>query len=467
LAQQAGWAATVIDFNLLWHQDAGYSHQFYDKAVEDLLSTNAEVYGFTSMAVDTHVAMTLARKLKENDPACRIVVGGVHFSSIEKHRQDLFPWVDRVILGEAEQGWFSFLNDLNGGLRSKTFSGEPEDSARLDALPLSAYDLVNAKEYLDRNPVKKFDIEGGRGCRYKCSFCYSPSFYNGRRLVAPEALQTLVHGLFDLGVEHLFFVEDNFLNDPLAASRLCSAMRELAIPTTWSCYGTLPQLTPAILDEMVRSGCTGIFMGLDAVGEASEKLLSKSFLRGKTAWMGLVEACVDRGIRPTCAFVTTPFPLASMMEFDLTVAAAHAAAIAGADVRLNTLAVYPRTRLETKTTLRFEPDNLRVRLLLDVPAVVEECSFADNRPELFPFHNRFSPEREYHQYLETVHALFTLINARSAELQEYCGVTGQSPRDVVNTLFPQPGSLISCEKMRRRPETLRLFDNMEAGYLVS
>ena len=64
VAQELGATVYVEDYNLLWHLDARLRSAFYEKATERLLAFEADVYGFTSMAVDSHVALELARRLK-------------------------------------------------------------------------------------------------------------------------------------------------------------------------------------------------------------------------------------------------------------------------------------------------------------------------------------------------------------------------------------------------------------------
>ena len=81
--RRAGVCAEIVDFNLIHHEDHRFrSQDFYDNAVSMLISQNADVYGFTSMAVDSHVAIELGRQLKAVAPEALIVVGGPHFSAI-------------------------------------------------------------------------------------------------------------------------------------------------------------------------------------------------------------------------------------------------------------------------------------------------------------------------------------------------------------------------------------------------
>ena len=161
----------IFDFNLSWHLDPALRTDFYERAVLVLLEYSADIYGFTSMAVDSHVALELARRLKKKDSAVRIVLGGAHFTSIAAEVKEFYPWVDEVITGEGESAFAQIV-----AVRSRG------DSLSLGATTNSPYDGVDLSEYFRVNPRRYVDFEAGRGCRFNCSFCYSPTFWRAVRI---------------------------------------------------------------------------------------------------------------------------------------------------------------------------------------------------------------------------------------------------------------------------------------------
>jgi hypothetical protein len=68
--RSAGYSMSISDFNLLYHLDNSYanSEDFYTRATDYLLEKDADVYCFTSMVVDSHVALHLAQLLKKKRP---------------------------------------------------------------------------------------------------------------------------------------------------------------------------------------------------------------------------------------------------------------------------------------------------------------------------------------------------------------------------------------------------------------
>jgi hypothetical protein len=401
VAQELGSTVYVEDYNLLWHLEARLRSAFYEEATERLLTLAADVYGFTSMAVDSHVALELARRIKARRPESLMVLGGVHFSSIASQVPATFPWIDHVVGGEGEAGFAAVL----GHPAAQGYGAAGGTSA-----PRPLYDVVRFPAYFHVNPSHMVNLEAGRGCRFKCSFCYSPGHYPVVRDFATDAVIEELAILPGLGVRHVWFVEDNFLNDPQRAVHLCRAIEDARLGLTWSCYATFPQLTPSIVAGLVRAGCTEVFSGIDAVGTAAERSFHKAFLRGKTPLELKTRWLVDAGIRPTYAFLVAPPSHPAGADLGVTVAAALEARVAGAEVLLNPLNLYAGTPALSALQGGAAPDSLQVQLMMDVPDVVTENRLAAEHPSLFPFHSRYVGEREWHGFLSLAHCLSTLIS---------------------------------------------------------
>lgn len=449
-ARDAGAEATVVDFNLLSHTEpALQGSSFYEAAVERLLAEDADVYGFTSMAVDSHVSLHLARLIKQARPDALTAVGGTHFSSIADEVLVAYPWVDYVVKGEGE-GAFC---DLIGGrvaavptvIRSARWPRE---------LPEPAYDLVDLKTYFAVNPNRCLDFEGGRGCRFKCAFCYSPVHYGGPRLFDIGTTLEGLERLACLGAKHVFFVEDNFVNDPAHAVALCREIEGARLGVTWHCYATLPQLSSEVLTWMARAGCTSVFTGVDAVGQVSQRAYRKGFMRQKTDLERKLVECVEAGVTPTCAFLLSPPSHPCGKDFDETISVALMARNCGAQVRLNTLTLYNATRSLTDAALPSEPDSVKPKLMLDVPEVVEHNSYAQERPQLFPFHSRYVSAQEWKSFVTQAHCLFTLFLCYPQTLDALWADTGVSPSEIARRVLDETGDLLRIEKSLRRDAEL-------------
>ena len=286
--------------------------------------------------------------------------------------------------------------------------GDPTPGA--GRVPRPLYEAVRLPGYFHINPSHMVNLEGGRGCVYQCAFCYSPGHYHGVRDFATEDVVADLAVLPGLGVRHVWFVEDNFLNHPARAVRLCRAIEEAGLGLTWSCYATFPQLTPAIVAAMARAGCTEVFCGIDAVGSDAERSFEKAFLRGETMLERKTRWLTDAGITPTYAFMVAPPSHPAGKNFGITVRAALEARVLGAEALLNPLSLYSGTRARDKFPCSYAPDALQVHLMMDVPAVVAENPYAAQHPDLFPFHSRYVGEQEWHAFLSLAHCAATVLS---------------------------------------------------------
>jgi hypothetical protein len=455
VARAAGAEVVIIDFNLLYHlEERLQGETFYEAALVTLLEEESDVYGFTSMAVDSHVGIHLARLIKQALPLARTVLGGAHFSSIAEEVLAAYPWVDFVVKGEGEGAFGDLIKDeseLAGRSAQAILS-----SATPHELPPSppAYDLIDLEPYFAINRRRCMDFEGGRGCRFKCSFCYSPGHYNATRDFDIDENIAGLERLRRLGAKHVFFIEDNFLNDPARAIAFCRDMEAARLGLTWHCYATFPQMSAEVIMWMARAGCTAVFTGIDAVGGVSQRAYQKGFLRHKTSLERKLVECVDAGIVPTCAFLLSPPSHTCGVDIEETVSAALVARNCGAQVRLNTLTLYNSTksRIDVKSPCHY--DDFKPRLMLDVPEVVERNDYARALPTLFPFHSRYVARDEWEAFVSLGHCLFTLFYCYPRTLDALWAEKSISPCAVSRKVLEEVGNLLEIEKPLRRDAEL-------------
>jgi radical SAM superfamily enzyme YgiQ (UPF0313 family) len=139
-----------------------------------------------------------------------IVAGGPLFNS----QPDLFPQVDHLILGEAEDTLPLFLEDLARGSPKRLYSfiGRPD----LSKTPLPMWSLVRFKHYATML------VQYSRGCPFDCEFC-DITVLNGRipRVKTPEQMMAEFQALYDLGWRGtVFVVDDNFIGNKRAVKEM-------------------------------------------------------------------------------------------------------------------------------------------------------------------------------------------------------------------------------------------------------
>jgi Radical SAM superfamily/B12 binding domain len=455
-----GADTSIVDFNLIQHLNSDFAGSgFYESALQHLLEKDGDVYGFTSMAVDSHISLRLAQMLKVKKRDAVTVFGGSHFSSIATDLTETYEWVDFVVKGEGEDSFDQLLKQPLRRLRKSRTAAERvlsfQSTNNLSSFP--GYEFVKVDDYFAVNSRRVLDYEGGRGCRFKCAFCYSPGHYSRVRSFSIDQRLAELNLLTQLGAAHVFFVEDNFLNNPTETAEFCRELEKARLGLTWSCYATLPQADTQVLSLMARAGCRSIFMGIDAVGSSSEKHYKKNFLHRKSL-IEVVAQCRMNDIRPTCAFMLSPPSHYCGRDIEATLSSALAARNAGADIRLNTLTLYNGTDSYLELHEQAAADTSKVNLLLDLPQDLEINQYATERPWLFPFHSRYVAQGEWSTFLQTVHCLFTLFYCYPRELQDLWLNSNLSPVRLAQAVLEHIGDLSQIDKVQRRSFEVSAFD---------
>ncbi len=429
-AEAEGIEASLIDFNLKGLQDKRWqtADYFYPNALEQIQEEKPNIVGFTSMGIESHVCLELAKQLKDSDQTITTVLGGPHFGAIATEVLQHYPWIDYVIAGEGEVPLQNLLRLLqhrdlsitmdNIAYRSDKgiqFTRRGMSGRDLDELPFPAYHLVNMEEYFELNPSRLACFEHARGCYLKCSFCYSPQHWgHGESRKSISRIIDELEQLKSMGIKELFWVSDNLLNSKTHAIEVSQAIQEAELEFKWHCYGTLPQITPPVVESLSRAGCQSIFVGVDAVADDAKKRYQKSYFKSWEKLHSILMLCLSKGITPTCAFMLSPHDSQDTLEDTLRVAGM--CALLGCFVRLNALTNYNGTQIEVSDELQMpdEYSEAYSTVLFDTAKLLITNPFAKKRPHLFPFHRCFAIKEVHEFFAGFCRLAMRLINTHKA-----------------------------------------------------
>lgn len=406
--------------------------RFYDNAVNRILKKKPDVLGFTSMCLESHVSLEIARKVKLKQPNIKTIFGGTHFGAIAGEVLKNYDFADFVITSEGEHALLSILNKFKSAdfaltsnvtyrHKDKIVKGVVESKIfPLEEIPFPAYDLVNLERYFELNPSHLFNYEAGRGCVFKCAFCYSPFHYaDNVRNKSPELIVAELKKLVDLGAKHIFFVQDNFLNSPRWASEVCRQIADADLPLTWECYSTYPQLKEQVVELLAKAGCIGIFTGIDAVSISSQKRMNKPFLKSWETTSEKLSSCLKNGILPICAFILEE-PNQDLEKIESTIYTALECLRLGCETHLNTLSLYNNTELARNLAkLNYLYSSIKPELLFDTPKIVQNNIFAKESPELFPFHSTYCNIKDWEIFTAKAYVILPLIQGLTRTLYEF------------------------------------------------
>lgn len=134
----------------------------------------------------------------------KVVLGGPHPTASYKE----IHGVDHFVLGEVEDMFREFLDDLENGVAKKLYP-LPERPDMFSRAIIPRFDLLNLKAY------SSMSVQFCRGCPFKCEFCDIWKVYGNKpRLKNPEYFLYELDNLYDSGWRGpVFIVDDNFIGN--------------------------------------------------------------------------------------------------------------------------------------------------------------------------------------------------------------------------------------------------------------
>ncbi|MBS3159322.1 B12-binding domain-containing radical SAM protein [Candidatus Woesearchaeota archaeon] len=192
----------------------------FHNVLEETTRFNPEIIGITSMTNDYKKVIDFAKEIKLSLNA-RIILGGVHISTLPESFQDCF---DIAVIGEGEETFLEILQnkplkDIKGILyweNGKIKKTEQRPLLNINSLPIPDRSIFHKNYFKPRPlPTNKLGIRGtiisSRGCPFKCSFCSTSNFWKKPRYSSPERTVMEIEDLIkNYNVEYIYIWDDLF-----------------------------------------------------------------------------------------------------------------------------------------------------------------------------------------------------------------------------------------------------------------
>lgn len=249
------------------------------KLVDSLISSAPDLIGITCMFSQTHQStVDVCKIIKELCPNVPLAIGGVHItnsmtepSTKERLLKDL-SMVDLFFPYESELDFRDYIRGTNNEIVHVVPSGE-----NLNVIP--AHDLITEPDLGNNGKVGSFHVYpksnsrfstvlSNRGCRARCTFCSVRNF-NGLS-VRSRSVDSVIDELLILrnehGVNHIMWLDDDFLHDHKRAMNLFTEMVRRDVGMTWDCTnGVIAwSCTEELVGAMQDSGCLGLIIGMES-----------------------------------------------------------------------------------------------------------------------------------------------------------------------------------------------------------
>jgi len=221
----------------------------------------------------------------------KVVLGGPHVTACPDEAE---PHADVTVVGDGVGVWADVLFDLRAGRSWRRTMGSFVDP-HLSQCPDPRRDLLPRGAFLTRA-----SLIATRGCHNRCRFCIlATEGVPVPRQCIPVA--RVVEVLRAVDEPYAVFLDNNLGSDRDYLWELCRALE--SEERLWSAAVSLdvardPELPPA----MARAGCTGVFVGLESVVDASLEEAGKRAPSSADA-VALVERFHACGIQVNGSFV--------------------------------------------------------------------------------------------------------------------------------------------------------------------
>jgi len=243
-----------------------------------------------------------------------VVMGGPHVS---EESEEALEHADAVVIGEADILWPKLLADLEAGRLQTIYHCQEKPS--LENYPQIAWEEMDLRHFtllpawlrrlLEMTGKQRYDInvtpiESSRGCPYGCDFCSVTSFFGEKVRFRPiDSVVEELQRLKRLGRTFILFVDDNFAINPTRTKALLQAMLTADACLPWAAQVSVNLLRdPELLALMQRSGCIGLYIGLESVLAESLANVSKSFNKPEQ-YATILENLHRHGIYTVTSFI--------------------------------------------------------------------------------------------------------------------------------------------------------------------
>ncbi len=239
--------------------------EIIDEAIEPIDYTcDADLVGITTLTRFAPRAYEIADHFRKN--GVKVVMGGMHPSALP---EESLQHCDSVIVGEAEMVWHTLIKDFEKNRLKKIY--KCKDFIDMSIIRPPRRDLYKKERYLFTHL-----IQTTRGCPFNCNFCSVTRFFGKTFRVRP--VESVLNEIRTMNTKIVGFSDDNIFGNRTYAKKLFSALKYEGI--MWMSQASLNIADdPELLHLAARSGCKGLFVGLESADAESLSQMNKRFLK--------------------------------------------------------------------------------------------------------------------------------------------------------------------------------------------
>lgn len=292
----------------IYHYSSEHLTEFLNKNRFDVVGTGACGGYFQYKKV-----MEISEAIQQVKEKPIYIVGG-HLVSPEPEYFLRKTGADYVVIGEGELTMVELLEKLERKMPVNEVKGiayisngvfqqneRRELISDIDSIPFPAWDLFPMTQYsLLRMPHIKnnefcLPVYSGRGCTFKCNFCYRMD--EGFR---PRSVESIISEIKILkeryNISYIAFMDELLVSSLERATEMCEKFIKAELNIKWDCNGRLNYAKPDLLRLMKEAGCVFINYGIESMDDQALRNMNKALTT--TQIIEGIENTLAAGISP-------------------------------------------------------------------------------------------------------------------------------------------------------------------------
>ncbi|MBF0463740.1 MAG: radical SAM protein [Nitrospirae bacterium] len=263
------------------------THFVWAEVRQTLKDYRPDMVGISLLSVEVGSALKISQLVKEYNPSCYVLWGGLH-PSFMADESLMLPEVDFVIRGEGEYPTLELCRALEGhtplsSVESLSFKENgkiihnPVRMAveNVDDIPFPARDAVLYPETFDFKSLGSMIVS--RGCPFRCTFCSSRNFWDKKvRMRSPGNVIKEIQLLKETyGTNFIMFWDDSFTINRTVIEKYCKSLIESKVNVSWKTATRADLIDEPLLELMTKSGCVKLEIGVESGSDRIKKIISK------------------------------------------------------------------------------------------------------------------------------------------------------------------------------------------------
>ncbi|MGH3932874.1 MAG: PhpK family radical SAM P-methyltransferase [Pseudonocardiaceae bacterium] len=287
-------AAAYLTNYLRKHYSVVYINLFQHEKQElaDLLARGPRCVAITTTFYVLNFPVTeMVRFIRAHNAETKIVVGGPLVGNYVRRMPGLL-----LPAALEEIGADIYVVDGQGEATLDRIVGALSSGGDLDQIPNLLYwdgtewrrtatvpeqnsmddNIINWTELADHQLGSTLQTRTARSCAFNCSFCGYPERAGKLSLTSVDAVEKELSTMRDLGfVRNVVFIDDTF-NVPLPRfKQLCRRLIDCDFDFSWYSYFRCSNSDDEAIELAARSGCKGVFLGVESGSDVILKNMNK------------------------------------------------------------------------------------------------------------------------------------------------------------------------------------------------